>query len=536
MFTKNCSIQTKILLSIASVILIILGFSTWYTAKNEKTMVQQLVREKASDIAKTYFDGINTMMLTGTMQQSETLRQKALSHDDINEVRLIRAKGISDFYGVGSDSQKIIDELDQQAINGDKVTHYGENERGRVVTIIEPIFASSDFRGTNCLNCHLVDEGTVLGAVRVSYSLANLDASIEKALLLVSIINTVLFILGMLLVTLLMRKIVVNPLAGIRDTMGKVEKNSDLGLRLPVTRGDEIGQLSSAFNSMLSNFSSSLGQVSQTSSQLDVATNKISGIAQQTMSAAIQQHSETESVINAITELESSVQEVRDGANDAANASIKADKVAENGANTTKNAIDGIYGLVNEIEKASKVIVRLDEKSNGVGTVLDVIKGLAEQTNLLALNAAIEAARAGEQGRGFAVVADEVRTLATRSHEATEEIENIVDQLQKEAKDAVSVMNTAKESAEQRRQQVQSADEGLNLIADRVAHIRDLNSTMASVADNQSNVAKHVSQSVDNINSLAERTSGDAEQTNVASEELVELTKQLTDLVNQFKR
>ena len=134
------------------------------------------------------------------------------------------------------------------------------------------------------------------------------------------------------------------------------------------------------------------------------------------------------------------------------------------------------------------------------------------------------------------MVADEVRTLATRSHQATEEIENIIDQLQKEAKDAVSVMDNAKLSAEQRRSQVQSADEGLSCIAERVTHIRELNAQMSKTADNQSIVAQHVSQSVANISRLADRTAQDAEQTNAASHELVSLVNRLNSLVGQFKR
>ncbi|MEY4718771.1 MAG: hypothetical protein RL563_1389, partial [Pseudomonadota bacterium] len=175
-------------------------------------------------------------------------------------------------------------------------------------------------------------------------------------------------------------------------------------------------------------------------------------------------------------------------------------------------------------------------KSKGVSSVLDVIKGLAEQTNLLALNAAIEAARAGDQGRGFAVVADEVRTLATRSHHATEEIESIIDQLQHEAKDAVEVMINAKQSAEQRRHQVQSADQDLNLIAEKVTQIRQLNAQMATTVDEQSQTAQQVGESVANIGRLTQHTAQDAEQTSAASQELVKLATRLNELVGQFKR
>ncbi|MGZ4958124.1 MAG: methyl-accepting chemotaxis protein [Methylomonas sp.] len=533
---KQASIQTKILLSIASVFLLLMAVSIAYMANKQKDMVQTLAFEKAHDIADTYFDGINTMMLSGTLAQSEVLREKALSHANVTEVRMIRGQGIVDFYGAGKSEQLPVDELDRKALNGEAVNHQTTDDKGRLITIVEPILASADFRGTNCLSCHAVPEGSVLGAVRVSYSLANLDATIDQDLLTTSAISLGLFIAGMILVAMMMKKIVVDPLGEMRNTMNAVARQSDLRQHLPIHSSDEIGQLSESFNTMLTNFAASLGQVSDTSHQLGSATSQISSVALQTTEAAKQQRAETESVLQAIHDLESSVQEVRSGATGAAQASVEADYQAAQGAAITKNAIGGIYELVNEIERASEVIKRLDEKSKGVGSVLDVIKGLAEQTNLLALNAAIEAARAGEQGRGFAVVADEVRTLATRSHKATEEIENIVEQLQHEAKDAVAVMENAKNSAEHQRAQVQSADEGLNSIAERVTHIRQLNSQMSQAADNQSRVAQHVSQSVANISRLTDRTAKDAEQTNLVSNELVKLANHLNGLVSQFKR
>ena len=533
---NSASIQTKILLSIASVFLLIISVSMLFMVDRQKQMVQALATDKAHDIANSYFDGLNAMMLSGSMTQSRFLREKIQSHADVIDARLIRSKVIVNSFGTGSDEQRPLDDLDQSALAGNAISKQISNAEGDSIIIVEPIIASSNFKGTNCLTCHAVPEGTVMGAVRVAYSLTNLHSTINQNVAVTSAIAAGLFIAGMMLITLLMRKIVVNPLGEIRNTMNLIARDADLRPRLTSNSRDEIGQLSDSFNAMLDNFTSSLNQVSDTSIQLTSATSQISKVASQTTEAAKQQHRETESVLQAINQLESSVRDVRAGAGGASQASIEADHQAANGAATTKNAIDGIYELVSEIERASVVIKRLDEKSKGVSTVLDVIKGLAEQTNLLALNAAIEAARAGEQGRGFAVVADEVRTLATRSHKATEEIENIIAQLQREAKDAVAVMDNAKHSAEQRRSQVQSADEGLSLIAERVTHIRLLNAQMAEAADNQNQVAQHVSQSVANISRLTDRTAQDAEQTNAASNELVKLANRLNKLVEQFKR
>lgn len=533
---NTSSVQSRIMLSIASVVILLMAVSMWFMADRQKQLVQSLAIEKASDIASSYFDSINTMMLTGSMAQSKVLRDKLLTHADIVDVRLIRGAAIRNSYGPGTLEQAPVDEFDQRALAGTSVAELSEKNGQQRITVLMPLVASSNFKGINCLNCHAVSEGTVLGAVRVGYSLSNLHSKINHDLIYAGVIALGMFIVGMLLITLLMKKIVVSPLGTMRDTMNLISQHADLRKRLAIGANDEIGQLASSFNSMLTSFGGILNQVSDTSFHLSQAANQISVVAGQTTDAASQQNRETESVLYAINQLQDSVQNVRQGATGAAQASVEADQQAAHGAATTKNAIDGIYGLVNEIERAADVIKRLDEKSKGVGSVLDVIKGLAEQTNLLALNAAIEAARAGEQGRGFAVVADEVRTLATRSHQATEEIQNIIDQLQREAKDAVAVMTNAKLSAEQRRSQVESADEGLNLIAEKVTHIRQLNAQMASIADNQSQTAQNVSQSVANISRLTERTAQDANQTNAASQDLVRLVNRLNELVGQFKR
>lgn len=532
----NLSIQTKILLSIASVFLVLMFTSLAYMENRQKHMVLELANEKARDIANSYFDGINTMMLTGSLAQSEVLRQKTQNHENITDVRLIRGKGITDFYGAGKPGQTATDELDRKALNGEAINAQFSTGKGRELTILIPVPASSNFNGTNCMSCHNVSEGTVLGAVRVSYSLAKLDTEINQDLLNNAGISLALFVAGMFLLVVVMKQIVVLPLSLLRDTLQASAQQSDLRRRMAVNSGDEIGQVNDSFNTMLSNFSSSLAAVSDTSHKLTAATSAITDAASKTTTAAKQQHRETDSVLAAIMALESSVQEIRAAATVAADTSIKADIEAKQGATITKNAIDGIFGLVGEIEQAAEVIKRLDERSKGVGAVLDVIKGLAEQTNLLALNAAIEAARAGEQGRGFAVVADEVRTLATRSHSATEEIEKIVEQLQNEAKAAVSVMESAKNGAEQRRSQVSIADEGLNSISERVAQIRQLNTQMAQSADNQHNLATIVSQNMSSINRLTDQTALDAEHTSEAAEELVRLAERLKELVGQFKR
>ena len=533
--SKSMSIQVKIVAGLAAVFVTLIIATTWHMAHTERQMVMSLAEEKALDTARSYFDAVNTMMLTGTVAQRGLVRDKVLTHEDITEARIIRGAGVNSVFGTGTQEQVIMDDLDQRALNGEEVIVAGEDHSGRTVTAILPLLASSDFRGTNCLNCHAVPENSVLGAVRVDYSLARLDGQINRNILTSGGLNIVMLVIGIVLIAWLLRQIVSRPLQAMRDSMQRIEQEADLTVRLKVGSNDEIGSLSNTFNSMLDRFGGSLHDVSETTHKLKEVAGQIASVSSQTAQAADQQRAETDAVATAITELESTAIQVRESATGAAQASVEADQTANDGARTTREAIDGIHELVSEIERAADVIDRLDQRSQSVGAVLDVIKSIAEQTNLLALNAAIEAARAGEKGRGFAVVADEVRTLATRSHESTQEIENIVEQLQMGARDAVNVMHRAKSSAEERRSQVESADSGLNQIAERVGHIRDLNAQMASAAQEQSSVTQDVSRNVVNISQLAERTSVDAEQATAVSNAVLDLSGQLNALVARFK-
>jgi methyl-accepting chemotaxis protein len=535
MKSMNASVQTKILVALIGVFLSLMVATTWHMAVTERAMVLELAEEKARDTASSFFDGVNTMMLTGTMSQRDVLRRKMLAHDGITETRIVRAANVVDVFGPGNPEQTVQDDLDRRALDGQTVVETGRDDSGRRVTVVLPIVATADFRGTNCLTCHVVDEGAVLGATRVSYSLAALDERIDRNLLTGGALNVLMLVLGVVIIAWLLRRIVVRPLSNMRQTMHAIASEADLTRRLDVVSEDEIGSLSGAFNQMLERFNGSLREVFETTYRLKDVAGQIASVSGQTSQAAAQQRSETDAVATAITELESTAVQVREGASSAADASVDADQTASEGAATTRAAIDGIHELVSEIEGVAEVIARLDSRTQSVGAVLDVIKAIAEQTNLLALNAAIEAARAGEKGRGFAVVADEVRTLATRSHESTQEIENIVEQLRVGARDAVTVMNRAKASAEERRGQVESADSGLNQIAERVARIRQLNAQMASAANEQSVVTQDVSRNVVNISQLAERTAADAEQATSVSNDLLDLSGQLESLVRQFR-
>jgi len=325
------------------------------------------------------------------------------------------------------------------------------------------------------------------------------------------------------------------PIIRLSHTMKQVEENKDLSLRSDINSKDEIGNMSQVFNAMLENFEGLIRQVASSSTQLATAAEEVSAVAGDSAKNVEQQHTETDMVATAINEMTATVQEVAQNAQNASGAATNADNETKSGKLIVSNTSKAIAQLVTDVENAAAVIHNVEEASENIGTVLDVIKNIAEQTNLLALNAAIEAARAGEQGRGFAVVADEVRTLASRTQESTAEIEAMIDQLQQGSKQAVEVMDNGREQARAGAEMAREAAESLNAITLAVSTISDMNTQIAAAAEEQSAVSEEINRSIVNISQISEQTASGAEQTTGASTELARLASDLQAQIAMFK-
>lgn len=355
---------------------------------------------------------------------------------------------------------------------------------------------------------------------------------IRKEIIQISIVVIVLSIVFYMFVGLYLS--IMNNLSRVGTSTQKMA-NGDLNTRLTLSGKDEMQKISVDFNHMAETFEALVQQITSATSQLAAASEEVSVISQESASNLNNQRSETEQVATAMNQMSATVQEVARNAGDAAGAATNADNEAKAGNSIVQQASRSIDELASEVESAASVIQQLAQDSDEIGSVLDVIKGIAEQTNLLALNAAIEAARAGEQGRGFAVVADEVRTLAGRTQESTQEIETMIDKLQTGAKNAVTAMESGSKKASIGVDQTKQAGEALAAITRAVTTINEMNTQIASAAEEQSATTEEMNKNIININQLADQTVNSSEQSTAASSELAKLATDLQNLVSQFK-
>src|SRR5574343_1602136 len=449
-----CFADLKIWVRITAVIWVVLaiiwaGAIVWTTQVNRDTAIRQ-AEDFSRSIHEMTMAGLTGMMITGTVGQREVFLDQIKQLSIIKDLHVARSDAVVKLFGPDSKNHRELDALEKQVMASGTAHLSVEQENGAsFLRVINPTKASSNYLGKDCIACHQVPEGTVLGVVSMKVSLDSVESEVSAFRLKIG--GVALAALGALLVLiyLITHHFVTRPLEDLRQGLSDIARGEgDLTRRLPVKGQDEVGQSAAVFNEMMENFNQLVRQVRDAAGQVSSRVASLSDSADRVTQSSQQQNQKSEQAATAVEQLVSSISSIAQSAEHVQHQSQESLSRANEGSRN----LETLLGEMNVVERAVKEMAdsvnNFVQNTESITQMTREVKDIAEQTNLLALNAAIEAARAGEQGRGFAVVADEVRALANRTQTSTEEIQAMIAKLQGGVGAAVKAMNASHQMAD----------------------------------------------------------------------------------------
>ncbi len=461
-------------------------------------------------------DGTLRSVLRSNVEHPD-LFTKSLQHSGLGakKIALIRAQGTAvSRLAMTSDAV-------QYALQGKTgVTKFKDRLGNSVLAAYSPL----KLTGLDWVIISQIDEQEILSPQQILLSQVKVS---------LSVVLLVMVLLSILIGWWASRKLFA-PVDELRATVNTIEKDADLTITIKRS-GDLTADISDSLNQMFTRFRNAILAISNSGKELKYAANEVAQIVNTTSAGIEQQKLDTDRIVDSILSIRESSDQVASLANETAESATFARNDAQKGAVVVKQSAETINSLANDVNNAAKVIEELESDAQSIGGILDVIRSIAEQTNLLALNAAIEAARAGEHGRGFAVVADEVRTLAGRTQQSTEEIQSMIEKLQSGSSAAMQVMKKGSEQADLSVGQATDASEALHKIQLVIDKISEMTTQISELTHTETLVVSDISENIKSISAVAEQTNEGAQQTSRTSNQFIQLVSEMEQQVQQFK-
>ena len=434
------------------------------------------------------------------------------------------------FYSANSELKPTIDELRQSSALSSVKTVRSQLVDDKVFSNVN----SNDWFSTSTRYITAINEAKSEILNTVTQMAKRLAADAFSALLIMSLVTAAVIAVIAVLATLILRGIY-SQVAELLHGIDFVMTNKDLSRKVDSKSSDELGRIGSAFNELLTKFSESLQKIDQMSVQLATATEETSSTAEQNAEQIGKQQKQIEQVATATEEMSATAAEISENIQRVADAADNSLQSKEKGAAAVRESITSVRALAEAIGNVGQVISKLQERSVDINRVIDVINNVAEQTNLLALNAAIEAARAGEHGRGFAVVADEVRQLASQTHNSTQEIADMLSNFRSLSDTAYNDINQSQSIAEATEEQAQELDRAFQVIAEDINSISEMSTQIATASEEQVNVAKDIAGNMESVNEVSLLTLTGSQEIKAVTQEQAKSARELQDLAMEFK-
>lgn len=532
------SLQHKLHLLLQPVVLLVAGIATFYVADHVKTRLIDTVQERAQAVANEVIDSANMLMVTGQISQPETrqlLIKKLASSGNIVNLQLARTDAVANQFGPGLPEEKVRDEVQRRVIATKtpyyEIVHRGEQTIYRAVT---PYVFSHNFHQTDCLSCHTVADGTVAGVSDIEIDMSKDFQDHQRFVMIINAGQVIFQVVLFFFIGWVVKHFVTRRVTEIRRHLGDLV-NGDMTGEVDISGRDEMGEILCAVQSSKVLLGEVVDEIISVSGNIDARAKLLASTMSRVEKSSQSQSDSASSMAAAVEEMTVSIDQVASNAGDVRQVSDNSKTLANDGGKVVQQVVADMEKINAAVTNAASTIEDLGKKSEHIQNIVKSIKEIADQTNLLALNAAIEAARAGEQGRGFAVVADEVRKLAEKTSKSTQEISAMTETITSSTNDAVAEMEAAVEMVKSGSLLAQEAGAAIVKINDGALHVLNGVEDISRSIEEQSIAGRDIATNVEKVAQMSEENSASVKEISSTVEKLEQLSQSLEESVKHFR-